>query len=98
MLLQVKELEEAKDAAIKQLLEYQSALAALASQRLLGFASEQYRVDERAPVKKAVPKVSKSPKRKVKKTVEKTDLIVADKEETMDAVKDAKPYQVSESR
>ena len=99
VLLQVKELEEAKDAAIKQLLEYQSALAALASQRLLGFASEQNRVDERTtPVKKAAQKASKSPKPKVKKTVEKADnLIVADKEDAMDAAKDVKPYQVSRS-
>ena len=98
VLLQIKELEEAKDAAIKQLLEYQSALAALASQRLLGFASEQNRVDERTPVKKAVQKASKSPKPKLKKTVEKADnLIVADKEDAMDAAKDVKPYQVSRS-
>ena len=98
VLLQIKELEEAKDAAIKQLLEYQSALAALASQRLLGFASEQNRVDERTPVKKAVQKASKSPKPKLKKTVEKADnLIVADKEDAVDAAKDVKPYQVSRS-
>lgn len=96
VLLQVKELEEAKDAAVKQLLEYQSALAALASQRLLGFGYEQQRVIEKIPVKRAsaAAKAAKSPKQKVKKSLEQEAGVATEKQVAVDALNDVKPYQV----